>query len=342
MMADNARLKNPVFIFGFPRSGTTLFRSVLGQHSKISLVNEPELIWALRHAGYDIDSKFSKADRSCLIDKLNKIGLCRKHLERNAATTIPAFLNSKDDLSFKEVFEKLLPKHGGDQMVWGEKSLNNLFFTKELSRIYPKALLIHIVRDPRSVILSYYQKARRRTSGEITNIQYDCHAAWLRTVLYFARQARLWKHWISVAKNSEQLISGDNWIEITFEDFLKNPQKCLRSVCSLIGIAYEDRMIESVARHSDPVLTGSAAYAHTKLAQDLDPTRADSYQELPGPLVWTIERLAGAMMQQIGYRQMRPDLPVKQRLALNMALAGTRWQLRREEKSHLKKRCLTV
>jgi hypothetical protein len=341
-MVENAALKSPVFIFGFPRSGTTLIRSVLGQHSKMSLVNEPELIWALRHAGYNIDSKFSKDDLGCLIDKLKKIGLCRKHLERNAETIIPAFLNSRDDLSFKEVFEKLLPKPNGNRIVWGEKSLNNLFFTKDLLKIYPTALLIHIVRDPRSVILSYYQKAQRRTSGENTNIENDLHVAWLRTVLYFARQARLWKRWMSIVRHSEQLISSDNWIEISFEDFLKNPQKCLRSVCGLISIAYEDRMIESVARRSDPVLATEAAYAHKKLAQDLDPSRAKSYRDLPGQLVWTIERLAGAMMQQFGYRLMLPDLPLTQRLALNMALTGNSWRLQRKEKAHLKKRCLAV
>jgi hypothetical protein len=52
-MEEKAAFKNPVFIFGFPRSGTTLIRSVLGQHSRITLINEPELIWARRHAGCD-------------------------------------------------------------------------------------------------------------------------------------------------------------------------------------------------------------------------------------------------------------------------------------------------
>jgi len=161
-------------------------------------------------------------------------------------------------------------------------------------------------------------------------------------ILYFARQARLWKHWMSIARKSEQLVAAENWLEIKFEDFLKNPQKCLRSVCDLIGVAFEDRMIESVGRRSDPVLSTTAAYAHQKLAQDLDKSRAKSYQDLPDRLVWTIERLAGDMMQQFGYQLMRPDLQLIQRLAVNMILAGNSWRLQRAEKSHLKKRCLAI
>lgn len=341
-MADNAALRGPIFIFGFPRSGTTLIRSVLGQHSQISLVNEPELIWALRHAGYNIDSKFAKDERGDLINQLKAIGLCRKHLERNFAATKPALLAFGDELSFKEVFEILLPRPDGNRMVWGEKSLNNLFFTKEILKMYPAALLIHIVRDPRSVILSYYQKARRRTSGGKTNIEYELQAAWLSTVYYFAKQARLWQRWMSIAKISEKSVPSENWIEISFENFLKSPRQCLQSVCNTIGIAFEDRMLESVARRSDPVLAGNAAYAHKKLAQELDLSRAISYQELSGQLVYTIEKLAGPMMQQFGHRMINPVLPLAKRLALNIALIGSSWLLSRKEKSHLKKRCLVI
>ncbi len=341
-MVEKAVLKSPIFIFGFPRSGTTLLRSILSQHSQITLVNEPELIWAMRYAGYDIESKFSKDDRSLLINKLKRIGLCRKHLERNAESVKTAFLHSDGTLSFKEIFEKLLPKPNENQVVWGEKSLNNLFFIKEILSMYPQAILIHMIRDPRSAILSYYQKTRRGTSGENSNIEYGFHASWLPTVLFFQKQSSLWKYWMTIAKQSKQSISSDNWMEIRFEEFLINPQKYLRAVCELIGIDYEARMVESDSRRADPVLATTAAYAHKKLAQDLDPSRAGSYLDLPGQLIWTIERLVGVIMQHFGYHLMRPDLPLTQRLALNMVLKGNSWRVKRKEKSHLVKRCLVI
>jgi hypothetical protein len=336
-MPDNTVLKSPIFIFGFPRSGTTLLRSILGQHSNISLVNEPELVWALRYAGYDLDSKFSREDRSIVLDKLKRIGLCRKHLENNTGL-VTAFINSRETLSFKEVYEKLLPRPNGNQLVWGEKSLNNLFFIGYLLRMYPTAVLIHIVRDARSVVLSNYKKQHRKASGKSPHIDHDPFVPWLQTVLYFAVQARLWKRWMSIARHSMQLIPADNRIEIKYEDLLENPKKCLQSLCDKIGLTYEDRMIDSAARRSDPVLTDRSAYAHEKLAQNLDQSRARSYKDLPDQLVWIIERQAGAMMQQFGYRLICPDLALSKRLALNMALAGNIWRIQREEKSRLRRR----
>lgn len=144
---------------------------------------------------------------------------------------------------------------------------------------------------------------------------------------------------MSIAKRSEQLISSDRWVEIKFEEFLRNPQTCLRPVCDSIGVEYEDRMLDPISRRSDPVLNTAAAYAHQKLGQDLDESRANSHEGLPGQLVWIVERQAGQMMQQFGYSLARPGLPAGQRLALNIALMGSRWRLNREVNAHLEKRC---
>ncbi len=60
-------MKRPLFIVGFPRSGTTLIRSIITQHSKINLRNEPELIFALRNKGYSVPT-WSSSQRTSLIN----------------------------------------------------------------------------------------------------------------------------------------------------------------------------------------------------------------------------------------------------------------------------------
>jgi len=319
-----------------------LIRSVLGQHSRINLVNEPELVFALRHAGYTVGSKFSKGARNSLLDELKQIGLCRTHLERNAASIMSRYLESEGDLSFKEVFELLLPRPDADHVVWGEKSLNNLFFIEELLSMYPQARLIHVVRDPRSVILSYYQKKRRGTSGERANIACDFSNSWLRTLLFFQKQSSLWVRWMQIAKQSQKSTTSNNWHEIKFENFLENPRECLQTVCDSVGIEYEQRMVESGMRVSDPALADKTAYAHKKLAEDLDPSRASSYLDLPDQLVWVIERLAGSMMQQFQYSLMHPGISLRQKLSLTTVMMGSAWRLKQKENAHLKKRCLIL
>jgi hypothetical protein len=159
------------------------------------------------------------------------------------------------------------------------------------------------------------------------------------TLFFFYKQAVLWDLWMSFAKRNAELLSSANWLEVKFEDFLKNPQACLRPICNLIGVEYEEQMLDPVARRSDPVLGTAAAYAHEKLGQDLDESRADSHEELPGQLAWVIEHQAGNMLQQCGYRLAHPRLPAWQRLVMTVALWGNRRRVNREVNAHLRKRC---
>jgi len=205
--------------------------------------------------------------------------------------------------------------------------------------MYPQSVLIHIVRDARSAILSYFHKKGRARTGEIPEAEPNLKASGLNTLFFFYKQAVLWERWMSVARRSEHLPFADNWIEVKFEDFLKNPQACLRSICNLIGVEYEDQMLDPVTRRSDPLLSTAAAYAHQKLGQALDQSRANSHEDLPGQPAWVIEQQAGKMLQQCGYSLTHPGLPAWQRLALTIALKGNHWRVKREVNGHLEKRC---
>ena len=205
-------MKKPLFIFGYPRSGTTLLRSVLDQHPKVSLKNEPELIFALYHAGYNFRCKFPKNSRNDLLKELGKIGLCKKHLEILPEELLKDFLDDKSALSFVEVYEKLLPRPYNDEVVWGEKSLNSLFFIREIFRMYPQALFIHIVRDARSVILSYYNKKTQAQENAL-NIKRELSFIDCRRFLpFFTKNAILWSRWMEIAKSSLKELPPKSWI----------------------------------------------------------------------------------------------------------------------------------
>src|SRR5262249_26925472 len=147
-------LRNPLFILGYPRSGTTLLRALLGAHPQIHLVNEPELIRGIRTAGFGIHDHVAQEGRSRLLRVLNTIGLCRRHLSTLPPETLDRFLADQKDLSFKELYECLLPKPD-EVTIWGEKSLSNIFHIHELVQLYPNALFVHVVRNPQATLHSY-------------------------------------------------------------------------------------------------------------------------------------------------------------------------------------------
>src|SRR5687768_5261692 len=116
-------IRSPLFISGFPRSGTTLLRSILTAHPDIHLVNEPDLIPNLLMAGFDINDRLSQIDRESFLRAYEVCGggSGRRHLSNLPPGRAEKFIAQTPDLSFREGFEFLLPKPENAK-VWGDKT----------------------------------------------------------------------------------------------------------------------------------------------------------------------------------------------------------------------------
>ena len=205
--------------------------------------------------------------------------------------------------------------------------------------MYPNALFIHIVRDPRAAVLSNFNKRIQAKTGKTSkNIFKDIN--WLRAALFFAKQAMRWERWMQVACSSMRFVPSDSWIEVKYEDFLVRPKSHLQMICDSIGVAFEERMLDAEARRSDPVMSYENVYAHRKIAQDFDKSRATAYEALPPSLIWIVERYASTKMQQFGYDLLQLKLNAWQRLLLNIILVKNRCKLKRDLDVHLKPRYL--
>ena len=85
----------------------------------------PEIIYSLHNAGYNINDRI-KITRE-VIQLLGKIEPCKRHLGKLDDNYVESLLKNDEHLSFKNVYEKLLPIPQKVK-IWGEKSLNNGFF----------------------------------------------------------------------------------------------------------------------------------------------------------------------------------------------------------------------
>lgn len=81
--------------------------------------------------------------------------------------------------------------------------------------------VIHLVRDGRAVLNSYYRKYRNFVLGM---------RAWAESALFafYLRQRQF---------------EGARWLRVYYENLATNPEQCLRQVCSFIGIEYQPRML---------------------------------------------------------------------------------------------------
>jgi hypothetical protein len=278
----------------------------------------PEIIYSLRKAGYNINDEIKIAED--LVQDLNKVEPCKRHIGKLDDRYFESLLKSDEPLSFKSVYEKLLPKPSGTKF-WGEKSLNNSFFLKELSQLYPDSLFINIIRDPRSSILSQYKKGRLGHKPDDQPCSKSQSQYRIDDVMFFAKHAAFWSAWYQVTERLiTKHINPQNIINLKYEDFIHQPKDHLMTICRMLGISFEEKMIDYDSNQQDPALLSKTAYAHQNIAKSIDRSRSKSYQELPSSMIWVVERFSGQQMRKFNYPILNPRIPLIENVYLKAVL----------------------
>jgi hypothetical protein len=331
-------MNKQIFLFGFPRSGTTLLRSRISQHSEINLINMPEIIYSLRNAGYNINDQI-RITRE-VIQLIGKIEPCKRHLARLDSNYVESLLKYDEHLSFKSVYEKLLPKPQKVK-IWGEKSLNNGFFLKELSQLYPDSLFINIIRDPRSCIFSQYNKNKMSKKPDNHSYIKSQKGFWIKEAMFFAKHAAFWSAWYQTTeKNVSKHIKPNKLINLKYEDFINRPKIHLNNICNRLGISFDEKMIDYDSGQQDPVLLSKTAYAHQNITKKIDRNRSHSYKEMPPSLIWIVERYSGQQMRKFDYSIENPILPVVEKLLLKAVLSKNTKNIKDSVNKKLRARCV--
>lgn len=307
----------PIFVLGYGRSGTTLLRAVLGAHPQIAMVNEPELIQAIEEAGLT-SARVGIEDRLSALLDLARTRLTRKHLETLGHEVLERYITAPEELTSKELYELLLPKP--DSPVWGEKSLGNVFYLEEVSALYPRAVFVHVERDPHAAIISRF---RKNCAGSAP-ISPQCEP---KTIAYFARAAMLWSGSIRALEQGRQLL-GCGLIELSYFDFIIEPERELRRVCKAAALAFMSEMLDPTRRETDPVLDSAGAFAHRRLRDHIDPARVDAGADLPGWAAYVLNRYAGADMRRRGFAPRDGQLSRTERETVDNELARAEHDVR--------------
>jgi hypothetical protein len=246
----------PVFIFGCGRSGTTIIGRIIGSHRRLAYLNEPIHYW---HA---IDPRTDN------IDFFGGKGLC--FLDAADAT-------ARARARFDRLFGQSQAVTGAEVVV--EKFPTHALRIEWLSALCPKARFIHVLRDGRAVCRSIDVLSRAYRYKVIgmagLNQWWGNHFHKWRTLVregkrrglyvealgelgdeaatdYVGMAAYEWlvsldQIYASVARLN---LGPDRFLEVRYEDFVRNPESCLRQVERLINVAHD----EAVARTARQVL----------------------------------------------------------------------------------------
>ncbi len=201
---DDAR---PVFVFGLPRSGTTLVEQILASHSRIHGAGElrltrksfdaiPEVV---NHPGPALEGI------ACLTPPAVHL-LAERHLER------------LDQLAEGRPVERIV-----------NKMPDNYIYLGLLAAMFPRAVFIHCRRDLRDVAVSCWTTDFRPESIPWAS---EPHYMGSR----FAQYGRLMDHWRSVLPVPIH--------EVNYEDTVADLESTARSLVGACGLEYEPACLD--------------------------------------------------------------------------------------------------
>ncbi len=192
----------PVFLLGFPRSGTTLLDQMLASHSKITTLEEKETL-------YDIYSEYP---------------ITKNNLQR-LATMSPQQLE-KYRTDYWQKVAQYSDFEGGGILV--DKLPLNSIMLIYIYRLFPNAKIIFAVRDPRDVVISCLQQRFSMNQAMFQFLDLETTVNYYRNVMALIQTCRQ-KFQLSIQLQK-------------YEELILDFRSSLESLFDFIGVDWEDNV----------------------------------------------------------------------------------------------------
>lgn len=249
----------PVFIFGTPRSGTTLLYRLIQRHPVFRTINAPavddvSLVESNFFARYGLQEKQNELFKYLLQDFdaftsfRRKTILLRwwqqlfKHFEESAYKQYSAeqrkslYRFSGGALLAKKYFSLSLKVRGAQRVV--EKTPMHIFRLPEIFAAFPNAKCIYVMRHPIDIFSSYKKRATWDSSS------------WLRIPI--ETFIKRYKNGIATAQRWRNSHPDQMYI-VRFEDLTLEPTKELERICAYLHIPYSPEM-QTITKKERPNL----------------------------------------------------------------------------------------
>ena len=218
----------PVFVIGFPRSGTTLIDTVLRGHTELVVAEESLAVSAM------VNHLCGPGD-----EQLQSLGnLSDNAIEQARAIYFDTLEQSLRTTGSEEVAAAVAP------MVVDRFALN-IVYVGEIRRIFPKAKFILMLRHPADAVLSCYLRDFSETSANA-----NFHT--------LADAAKLYDQVFSLWQRLQGLFALDV-IEIKYEDLVANLELASRKALAFIDLPWQPGVLDHqrTARSRSHIRTAS-------------------------------------------------------------------------------------
>jgi len=199
LITDN--LPSPVFLVGFPRSGTTLTEQILAAHVNVATSDE---LPALHNMAITLGEKLGGMQEypACLDS-----------------------LTTEDIHQLRELYwTQVIAVHGESiiEKLFIDKNPLNIIHLGFISRIFPESKVIVVLRDPRDVCLSCFMQLFHLNESMMQFLSMK------KTVDYYAATMNLWLAY------REKLSLP--WMELRYEDIVVDSAEATRTLKDFLGL----------------------------------------------------------------------------------------------------------
>ncbi len=225
--AGGCESDEPLFVFGMPRSGTTLVDRILGSHPLVQSAGELEnFSVALKRGSGSTTAALLDADTIARAAGLDMTVLGRTYLDSTRPAT-------------------------GQRAHFVDKLPHNFMYVGWIAQALPNAKLVCVRRDPMDTCLSNFRQLFAQTSP-----YYDYSFDLLDTGRYFLAFDRLMAHW-------QRTLPG-RILEVRYEHLVDAQEAQTRALLAFCGLPWDPACLR-FEENAAPVSTASAVQVRSPM-----------------------------------------------------------------------------
>lgn len=235
-----------VFIVGMPRSGTSLTEQILASHPGVLPLGERSEIQTLAAAMGRSAGRPGESWDACVSD------LSQEKLNEMAQWVLDNF--------------KRTATPGETPLLITDKMPDNYLYLGFIAQLFPKARIIHCVRDAVDTCLSNFFQ---NFGG---SLQYSTRLDW--TGRRYADYERVTAHWEKVVPNPI--------FRMEYDRFVEDPETYIRRLIEFVGLPWDEACLKP---HENTRQVNTASFAQVRQPINRKSKgRADAYAKHLGPL----------------------------------------------------------
>jgi hypothetical protein len=284
-------LDEPIFIIGMARSGTTLLRLMLTAHPDFCVPPESLFFVSLEPKYGNLPDLSENLD--AFLDDLygnerfRDWKVDRKLLAENLSSVSPLTYAKAVAIVYQTYRQQVDPTAS----FWGDKNPVHIYHIDRIRKHFPKARLLLISRDIRSIYASLLRNEKKFPG--------KWESSCIANVVSVTKQ---FNHAVSVI---ERYRDDERFYATFYRNLVNSPEAELRGICSWLGVDFSESMLRFHEKNQKEQLVPTRELGwHARTLKPVASDRLELWKKEVSPTeLAALEVLNAENMQKLGYQR---------------------------------------